>query len=426
MNEAAERARFARARTGTFLALVLGYVGYYLCRQNLAAAFAPLHDAQGIDHLTFGAIASVGTLAYAIGKLVTGPLADRFGGRGVFLVGLFGSALATLVLGATGGVLTMLYVGWAANRVFQSMGWAGVVNVLPRWFPSTAYGAAIGGASISYQLGGVVATLFAGALLEAGLGWRGLFFVPAGALVVIGLVARPFLIGSPADVDLPLPPAAHDDISAHANSSTPLSERLRRLIARPSFLLLCALSFVLTVVRECLNVWTPAYFGSLGASAAGAAFKSAVFPLLGCAGTILAGWISDRLGGRRGLVVSVMLGGLTLCLLALGRLDALASGSTREWLAVVLIGLSGFLALGPYSMVGGGVCAVDAGGRELAATAAGLLDAVGYLGASAAGIGIAGIVARWGWATAFLALGGLSTGGVALAVLIWRPRVPAR
>ena len=80
-----------------------------------------------------------------------------------------------------------------------------------------------------------------------------------------------------------------------------------------------ALSFILTLLRECFNTWMPAYFSDMGASASTAAFKSAVFPLLGCLGTLFAGWFSDRyLSGRRGPVMAGLMVFLVGALLALG------------------------------------------------------------------------------------------------------------
>ena len=89
-------------------------------------------------------------------------------------------------------------------------------------------------------------------------------------------------------------------------------------------------------------------------------------------------------------------------------------------LAVPLTGLAGFCLLGPYSMVGGGVIALDFGGRHAAATAAGLLDGIGYLGASLAGVGVAAIVDHSGWAGAWNALAAMGALAVVLSVPLWR------
>jgi sugar phosphate permease len=168
----------------------------------------------------------------------------------------------------------------------------------------------------------------------------------------------------------------------------------------------------------------PAYFSEMGASASTAAFKSSVFPLLGCVGTLFAGWFSDRyLAGRRGPVMAGLMVFLVVALLALGHLDAVAAafGVARPVMAITLVGVVGFFLLGPYSLVGG-VVALDFGGRRTAGTAAGLLDGVGYLAASLSGIGIARILVESGWSLAYTAMAFLTGIAIVLCGLLWRVR----
>jgi sugar phosphate permease len=188
---------------------------------------------------------------------------------------------------------------------------------------------------------------------------------------------------------------------------------------------MCGISFLLTLIRECFTFWMPAYFADMGASASAAAFKSAVFPLLGCGGTIFAGWYSDRaLAGRRGPIITAMLIGLVASLVGLGMADHVARFTHlgRDVVAVALVGLCGLFLLGPYSMIGGGVVALDFGGRATAGTAAGLLDSAGYLGATLAGIGVAQFVSTRGWSFTFLALAALAGLAAALCVVAFRRR----
>jgi sugar phosphate permease len=415
---AAPKRSLAYHRNATFAALLVGYMAYYLCRQNFSAAYAPMSAELGMNKETFGLISSVGTFAYAVGKLVSGPVADALGGRRVFLLGLFGSAGVSLVFGLANGV-AFLIILWAANRLLQSFGWSGLVNVMPRWVTPAKYGTAMGAISLSYQLGAVLVPLVMGVLLAFGLGWRWLFILPAAMLTAIGLVVRVFLTQSPEDAGHP----AIGDSPHPTASRSALWPKVKALISRPAFVAALGLSFVLTLLRETFGLWMPAYFSDAGASAQVAAFKSTIFPLLGVAGTLLSGIVSDRLSrGRRGPVITVSLACLTLTLLALGNTAGVAAflGVEAASVAVTCVGLAGFFILGPYSMVGGGVVALDFGGRELAATAAGLLDGVGYVGATLAGFGVARLVADGGWGGAFTALGWMTVGALVLSAVLWR------
>ena len=412
---------FRRARQGTFWSLLVGYAAYYLCRNNLPAAAKLLDVGLHFDKTLFGQIASAGTLCYAVGKVVAGPIADRFGGRRVFLVGLYASAACNLAL-ASGGPVVLWIALWSLSRLFQSLGWAGLVQIMPRWFAPTQYGTAMGAISTSYQLGSAVTPVLFAGLLAVTTGWQPLFAIPGLVLIAVGLVIQRFLVQSPRDRGLPELP--HDDASPAADAPRLAWHiPMRALLARPTFWVVLALSFALTIVRETFNLWMPRYFADLGAGDAAAVLKSTAFPVLGLSGTMLAGWMSDRFAsGRRGPVMATLLVGLVLSLLALAHLPALAglAGLPAEQLAVALTGVAGFCLLGPYSMVGGGVVALDFGGRQGAATAAGLLDGVGYLGASLAGVGVAAIVEHSGWVGAWNALAALSALAVVLCLSLWK------
>src|SRR4051812_20635765 len=92
-NRAVERAGWR-----VVIALIVGYIGIYLCRKNLAVAVPLLQKAFGATKAQVGWIATIGTGAYAAGKLVNGPLVDRIGGRSGFLLAL----LAVALFGAAG------------------------------------------------------------------------------------------------------------------------------------------------------------------------------------------------------------------------------------------------------------------------------------------------------------------------------------
>jgi sugar phosphate permease len=182
------------------------------------------------------------------------------------------------------------------------------------------------------------------------------------------------------------------------------------------------MSFVLTLIRESFNTWLPAYFTELGTRADVASVKSALFPLLGGVGTLLCGFVSDRLWrGQRGPIMALFLVGAGLSLLGLAHPAQVAAvlGAGSDTTVLALTGATGFFILAPYSMVGGGVLALDAGGREAAATAAGLLDAIGYLGATLAGWGVAEAVTHAGWSTSFAAMAAAVFACAGLSIALW-------
>jgi OPA family glycerol-3-phosphate transporter-like MFS transporter len=149
---------------------------------------------------------------------------------------------------------------------------------------------------------------------------------------------------------------------------------------------------------------------------------SAVFPLFGGVAVLLTGFWSDRLGrtGRS----AIMFCSLVLCSAALFALGSLRAGAGHG-LPAVLVGLVGFLVIGPYAYLAGAI-ALDFGGKHGSATSSGIIDGVGYLGGILAGDTVARISVRFGWSGAFLALAAVAllSSGAAAALFIGQRRAP--
>jgi OPA family glycerol-3-phosphate transporter-like MFS transporter len=128
--------------------------------------------------------------------------------------------------------------------------------------------------------------------------------------------------------------------------------------------------------------------------------KSAIFPAAGMIGALVVGRISDRWGpGRRAPVMATSL--FVLC----GAVFVLAhTGITSVRAASLAIGACGLFLLGPYSLLGGAVT-LDVASTKAASTAAGIIDGVGYLGASLAGVVLGTVAQKWGWSRAFDIIG---------------------
>ena len=105
----------------------------------------------------------------------------------------------------------------------------------------------------------------------------------------------------------------------------------------------------------------------------------------------------------------------TVCLAFLARTPP----HGNHWIAVSLVALVGFLLLGPYSYLAGAM-SLDFGGKRGSATAAGIIDGVGYMGGWLSGDTLARITVHYGWRNAFLALAAASllTAVVALVLAV--------
>jgi OPA family glycerol-3-phosphate transporter-like MFS transporter len=407
----------------TIFLLIVGYAGYYLCRSNLSVCTPQIIDElakRGMDPAAakerIGAFVSWGTLAYALGKFASGGMADFLGGRRNFLLGMAGAVLFTTLF-ALGGGLPLFTLAWIGNRLVQSMGWVGMVKITSRWFSYSRYGTVMGLISLSYLFGDAAARQFMGWLIAGGMGWRSVFFVAASVLGVLLLANLLLLKESPRHVGEPEPEVSPGNVfGARGEEHTPegLADLVLPLLRSPAFLMVCLLSLGSTLVRETFNTWTPTYFTEVvGLTTGDAAQKSALFPLFGGVSVLLAGVLGDRLG--RGGRALMLVGGLasTAGLLLLLGFGEFGRSST---LPVLLVSLIGFVLIGPYAYLAGAT-SLDFGARRGSATAAGIIDGVGYLGGVLAGDAVARLSTRYGWSGAFAVLAGVAVASCVVAAL---------
>ena len=422
--------RLLRWQVLTASLMVSGYAGYYLCRSDLSVVIPLITQelvARGISaeaaRIHLGTIASVGVLTYALGKFISGGITDFLGGRRNFLAGMGGSILFTVCFALAGG-FPLFTLTWAVNRLMQSMGWPGIVKISSRWFSYSTYGTVMGIMSLSFLFGDAAAREYLSILIRHGMGWRSVFLVAAGTLGLLFLVNLAFLRESPTSVGLNEPHANPENLfkdEGEEPAPSGLRDLLGPLLRSGPFWLVCLLSLGVTLVRETFNLWTPTYFHQVaGLDQAGAAQSSALFPLFGGFSVLVAGYASDRLGrsGRAAIIFfGMVLTGVTLFFL--GRIDF---GHSTFW-PVALVTTVALMMLGPYSYLAGAI-SLDFGGKHGSATAAGIIDGIGYLGGVLAGDSVARISIAYGWRGAFsflAAAAGLSS-AAAFAFLLTQRR----
>jgi OPA family glycerol-3-phosphate transporter-like MFS transporter len=183
----------------------------------------------------------------------------------------------------------------------------------------------------------------------------------------------------------------------------------------PAFWLVCVVSLGLTLIRESFNAWTPTYLVEVyGLTQGEAAQKSSLFPFVGGFSVLLVGALSDRIRTHR-LVLAVPC--LAVCGIALVSIGSGAAMHSERaglmWLSVVA-----FTLMGPYSLLAGAI-AVDLGGRRGCATAAGLIDTAGYLGAVASGFVVGSMAQRLGWSVVFRLLACVAGASAVACAAFW-------
>lgn len=390
---------YRELRSRTFWGVTVAYSLFYVCRMAMSVVKQPLID-EGI--LTAGQLGLIGSallFVYAVGKFVNGFIADYCNIRRFMAWGLFISSLVNLLMGALGfaggnpiWLFAAFFVLWGVNGWVQSMGAPPGVISLSRWFPLKERGTWYSIFSATPYLGKFLSFNLIG-LVVAWAGWQwGFLFASvlglAGSAVILFFVSD-----TPESKGLP----SVQELSGEQTrkSDTLPTKLLQQYVFRnPGIWVIALSSAFIYVAQYAVSGWGVLFLQkgkdfSLESANSIIAFAEA----FGIAGTVLAGWMSDKLfKGNR--VVPVVISGL-LCLLSLGLFLFTRGGALANIAYVSLFSLS----IGVVFCIVAGLMALDIVPRKATGSALGIVGISSYVAA-----GIQDIV------SGFMIQGGSGTG----------------
>src|SRR5262245_5731160 len=79
----------------TLVTVWLTYGTFYLCRVNIGPARTSIERDIAIGTVEMGLVLGALKIGYAVGQLVNGQLAERYGAKRILVIGMIGSAIAT-------------------------------------------------------------------------------------------------------------------------------------------------------------------------------------------------------------------------------------------------------------------------------------------------------------------------------------------
>lgn len=397
---------YRRRRFLNWFPLGLTYATMYMGRYNFNIVKNDIGAWYHLDKAEMGLIATFGFWTYGLSVMLNGPLADRIGGRKAILIGALGAGLLNLGVGLmffngwTAHILWSMSWLWSLNMYFQSFGALSVVKVNSTWFHVRERGIFGGIFGIMISSGYFLATTIGSVLLATFANWNVIWFVPAAAMGTMFLVDlllvrnRPSHAGH-ADFD------TGDGSNAHLAEDAPLpvKELLAKVFRNKVILFLIGAEFCTGFVRQGVMLYFTEYLDEVYLLAKKEPlfwWTGVAFMLGGIFGGLLCGWMSDRLFQSRRPPVAftfylVQVAMLLLLGLSLGRGTWLG----QVW-AVVLLGLTAMFIFGVHGMLSG-TASMDFGGRKAAATVAGALDGIQYIGSGLTGFGLGWILKTYGW-----------------------------
>ena len=398
-------------REQVFLGTFIGYAGYYLVRKNISLANSSLMTEYGYTEAQLGFAASAIALSYGLSKFVMGNVSDRSNARKFLTLGLVLTASINIFLGffhAAFSSIALIYGILFLNGWVQGMGWAPCGRSMVHWFSRSERGTRMAVWNVAHNVGaGLVAPLtILAAVFFGPESWRmNIFFFPA--LCTFGIAAVTYLLMRDTPQSCGLPSIEHyknefpeNYSESHEKELTP-REIFFSYVFNNKFLWAIAFANAFVyLVRYGVIDWVPLYLERVKEfSKTDAKWAFFACEYAGIPGTLLCGWMSDKLfRGKRGPATILF---MLLVMAAIAVYWLCPPG--YYWITVGALIAFGFLIYGPVMLIG--LHALELVPKKAAGTAAGLTGLLGYfVGTQLAGFGIGFLVTYSGWDAAYYSL----------------------
>ena len=416
-------ARYHRLRWQVFIGAFIGYAGFYLVRKNFSMAIPALAPL-GFEKTELGIVLSMNAVAYALSKFLMGSVSDRSNARAFLPLGLILTAISMCFMivpiqwiGVERKALAIVVmaalnflVGW-----FNGMGWPPCGRVMTHWFSVSERGTMMSIWNCAHTVGGALV----GPMATYGAAWFGSWFYgsqsemyfligtfafPAATAILIALLAYILIRDTPQSCGLPSVEKWRNDYprnySEKSEQTLSAKEIFFHHVLNNKLLWFVALSnaFVYMVRYGCLD-WAPTILTEKGIDLKSAGWAYFAYEFAAIPGTLLCGWLSDKLfHGRRALP--------TILFMVLVAVFIVLYWAFIDNLTVVIIALIGigFFIYGPVMLIG--VQALDLAPKNAAGTAAGFTGFFGYFFGTAilANVVIGAVAQSFGWNQTFLLL----------------------
>jgi OPA family glycerol-3-phosphate transporter-like MFS transporter len=416
---------YKRLRFQVFIGIWIGYAGYYLVRKNFSLAMPELVE-QGFSKAELGLALSGVSIAYGLSKFIMGSVSDRSNARAFMALGLALSALTMIFMGsvpfATSSVAIMFGL-LMLNGWFQGMGWPPSGRVMVHWFSHRERGTKMALWNVAHNIGGGLVGPIAilGLLLFSD--WHSTLYFHGYVALAIAVFIYLTVRDTPQSQGLPPIEEYHRDFPTtfayDAKQEKELSAKeifFAHVLNNKLLWTIAIANAFVYLVRYGVLDWAPTYLSEVKSfSFTESGWAYAAYEFAGIPGTLLCGWLSDRVfAGRRAPLSIAYLLCTLVCVVVYWQNPAGNPGLD----IAMLIGI-GFFIYGPVMLIG--VQALDLVPKKAAGTAAGFTGLFGYVGgAVSANILIGYLVDTAGWDAGFALICAACVAAILLISLTWK------
>jgi MFS family permease len=310
------------------------YFYQYVQRSSPSVMMPQLSEAFGLSSLGVASVVGLFYYGYSPFSLVAGAAMDRLGTRRVVPIGAAMAGLGALLF-ATGNSQA-----GSIGRLLQGAGGAfapvGAIYIASKYFPPSQAATLIGATQMFGMAGGAVGQFGVGPLISKGVSWNG-FWVAMG---VAGLA-----IGGVLYLLLPKDERKEDKNGGLRSTIDAFST----VFKNPQSILcglISGLIFIPTTIFD--MIWGVRYLQEAhGFGYASAVMHSAMVPVGWIIGCPLVGYISDRIGRRK----PVIIGGAAVLLACLAWILFGHTGVFPPYMIGLVAGMASGVAMLPYTVI---------------------------------------------------------------------------
>jgi OPA family sugar phosphate sensor protein UhpC-like MFS transporter len=395
--------------------MYLGYAGFMILKTSILVASPDLVADNLITKTQWGAILAWGTIGAIIGKILSGVLADRLGGKLTFTLGLFITTISVAFFGISSTFLGFSVVFFAALFA-KSAGWPSMAKLIGNWNSPSQYGRVWGVLSTSSRVGTMLALSALGALLYV-LTWQQMLWFASGIGIVLVGISYFFIKEKPAS-SIKLDDSSPVEHTDHPLKNTSLKQALL-VFATSKRVWLISLSMMgLTIMMDILN-FLPLYLKeSLDIPSAKAATIAFFFPAGSFTSVLLGGYLFDKLSKKSvaklvGILLTLAVGSL-IVMIIVPEFGLSAKG--KEYATIGCLFVFGFTVSPPYYLPMS-IFSIKFGGPHSGILIA-LLDVAGFAATIPFNF-VAGILADQdgGWIKFFILI--IAIAIISLFVTVW-------
>lgn len=303
MDATTELQGVSRRKWLVFVLLSVSYLLAFSQRTGPGVIADQLQHQFRVSSAVLGLMASIQYLLYMVLQVPVGLFGDKYGPEKLFFTGVLLDGVGTIVF-AHATSFPWLLLGRAIVGTGDALIWVNIVLILGKWFRAREFASTLGLVGTFGNFGALLATMpFAAWVAHSG--WRFPFSLLGTALVVAALLNYFLLVG------VKRPRHAHAQVEQQSLMMTKipvwstLKGVLRDRVAWSTFA--CHFGVMGTYIGF-TSVWaTPYFMAAYHLTRSGAS----QFTLLGFVGALFGGpfmgFLSDRLGSRRGPYIGLQL-----------------------------------------------------------------------------------------------------------------------